>query len=857
MLALNRRLYPCVLVCIFSSFPIWAGDLSDRFQLSLERVLRGGPPEYTLDFVLADAVPRHGRRFTNFSGDVSGRYLDALAAAASFLNVAPFPQLEETAAALPALQRPDGHFGDPFHLTEPQDDDMAVLWGNGRLLIGLLEYHALTGDEKSLEAARKLAEFLLAAAATLNSADIQEVFSRGKFAVGYICWTQQIEGLVKIFEYTRDSRFLDLAQAVAARTRREPRQHSHGFLTSLRGILALYRVTGETRYLEQVREAWDEIIRSGNRLITGAVPEMLDAVGHRTEGCSEADWLRLNLELWELTREQPFLEEAERTLFNEFSFNQFAGGDFGHYELRTGEGREAQDTLPPTGYGPWSARAWWCCTLHGLRAFPEVMKRVLRMEQGRRIVLDLPTDGRWRQGAEEIVSESHFNRDAGVTVELKSTAEVSSLAVRLPRWADAVEARLDDRLLTATRDGGYVVFQGPFAQGDSIEVSWKLRTLRHAQESEGRRYIALQHGPWILGVDQLTSTNFFDEPFPENRLLLSDTEPPYLPRPQFGALAEAGRFAVPIAHFVVPYRPGGYPEAAQYTFLHPLAERTAQSGPATWLFWFQPGLANQPDIPQTDWVQLFNGRDLSGWIPKITGYETGDNFGDTFRVEDGLLTVAYDAYDRFDDRFGVLFYEAPFSHYRLAVEYRFVGEQLPGGPDWAFRNSGIMIHSQDPRTMLRDQDFPISIEVQLLGGRDSGERPTANLCTPGTHVEMNGELVTQHCINSLSPTFRGDRWVRVEVEVLGSDRITHIVEGLPVISYEKPQIGGGQVNQYDPAVKEDGRLLESGFIALQSESHPIQFRKVELLNLEGCLDPKASNFRSYYRKPNNAACRYD
>jgi hypothetical protein len=172
------------------------------------------------------------------------------------------------------------------------------------------------------------------------------------------------------------------------------------------------------------------------------------------------------------------------------------------------------------------------------------------------------------------------------------------------------------------------------------------------------------------------------------------------------------------------------------------------------------------------------------------------------------------------------------------------------------RNSGIMVHCQAPETMKKDQDFPISIEVQLLGGTGAGERPTANLCTPGTHVVMDGKLVTQHCLPSRSKTYHGDQWVRVEAKVLGSERIEHIVNGETVLVYEKPQIGGGAVTHFDENVKRDGMLLEEGYIALQSESHPIEFRKVELLNLAGCTDPKAKNFRSYYVKSDNAACRY-
>jgi hypothetical protein len=262
------------------------------------------------------------------------------------------------------------------------------------------------------------------------------------------------------------------------------------------------------------------------------------------------------------------------------------------------------------------------------------------------------------------------------------------------------------------------------------------------------------------------------------------------------------------------------------------------------------------DSEQKEWLQLFNGKNLEGWIPKITSYETGENFGNTFRVEDGVLKVAYDAYERFDNRFGHLFTEKAYSYYVVAVEYRFVGEQVPGGPSWGLRNSGIMVHGQPAKTMRREQDFPISIEVQLLGGDGTGQRSTANLCTPGTNVVINGALVTQHCINSTSKTFHGDQWVRVEVEVHGDTVIRHVVNGESVLSYEKPQIGGGNVSGFDPAVKQDGRLLAEGSISLQSESHPVEFRKVELLSLVGCMDSKAVNSRAYFVKADPAACRY-
>lgn len=262
-----------------------------------------------------------------------------------------------------------------------------------------------------------------------------------------------------------------------------------------------------------------------------------------------------------------------------------------------------------------------------------------------------------------------------------------------------------------------------------------------------------------------------------------------------------------------------------------------------------------PSADRKDWVQLFNGKDLDGWVPKIKGYALGENFGDTFRVENGVLKVSYDKYTAFEEKYGHLFHRQKYSHYIIAAEYRFVGEQVAGGPDWAVRNNGLMLHSQAAETMGKDQDFPISIEAQLLGGGPSGERSTANVCTPGTEIFQKGAMVKGHCKNSTSETYRGDRWVRVEIEVLGADHVRHMVEGRTVLEYDSPQIGGGNVSDANPSVKVDGKPLSEGYITIQAESHPTEFRKIELLNLSGCMKPEASNFKSYYVHRDDATCR--
>jgi hypothetical protein len=255
---------------------------------------------------------------------------------------------------------------------------------------------------------------------------------------------------------------------------------------------------------------------------------------------------------------------------------------------------------------------------------------------------------------------------------------------------------------------------------------------------------------------------------------------------------------------------------------------------------------SKEEAAKEEWIQLYNGKDMANWTPKIAGFKAGDNYKNTFRIEEGYLSSSYSEYDTFKNEFGHLFYnKAKFSHYRLRAKYRFVGEQVKGGPGWAYRNNGLMLHAQAVETMNVDQKFPSSLEMQLLAGRGQGqgERSTANLCTPGTNVYMMDTLFTPHCINSTSKTYHDDMWVNVEALVLGDSIVKHIVEGSTVLTFTKP-------------VLDDGTPVTEGYITIQAESHPTQFEKIELLNLCGCKDPKAKNYKSYYVKDDRSKCVY-
>lgn len=234
------------------------------------------------------------------------------------------------------------------------------------------------------------------------------------------------------------------------------------------------------------------------------------------------------------------------------------------------------------------------------------------------------------------------------------------------------------------------------------------------------------------------------------------------------------------------------------------------------------------------WVSLFNGKDLTGWTIKIAKHGLGENFANTFRVEDGIIKVSYDDYGKFDQQYGHLFTNIAYSHYVLRMEYRFTGKMMADAPNYVNLNSGVMIHAQSPQSMRLDQGFPSSLEMQFLADEGKGQRQTANLCTPGTNVEIDGKLVTQHIIKSTAPTFPAEEWVKAEVEVHGNEEIIHRINGVEVLRYQRPQLDPTNNNAPATDLLEAGGnlMLHYGHIALQAEGQPVWFRNIELKSLE-------------------------
>jgi DUF1680 family protein len=531
------------------------GELGARYELTLRRVLSGEAPAYTDEFLLADVRPEAVRRFTEYSGDLSGRYIGALATAA-LVHGTSFPRLDGLVQKVIALQKPDGYFGGGFHYDKPTDQDLALLWGNGRLLVGLLEYYRLNARPEVLAACRRLGDWLLRIGPQMLSAEIRAAFGAQHFASSYICWMQQTEGLANLYIVTKDERYRKLAEQIAAVIELRPGDHVHGCLTSLRGVMDLYRAAGDARFLEQCETSWEKIAGSKDALITGGVPEGWSPNNHRTEGCGEADWVRLNLQLWTATGKQKYLETAERAVFNELAFNQFATGDFGH-RLYTETG------LPGNG----AARAWWCCTLHGLRSFSDVHSSIFRSTQ-EGLWYDLPMDGRIETGTLSARAESSLANNGTARITITSAgAGPASVFIRKPQWSTTTEIRVSGDARQYSAGEGYAVVERAWIAGDVIELKYAM-SLREV--ASGKDRAAYFYGPWLLGAAAADNAPYFNEMTLSNGLERAKEKPLEAEKQRNGA------FRVPIAATSAPYIPAEYPDQPETVVLRAISEQTGQ-----------------------------------------------------------------------------------------------------------------------------------------------------------------------------------------------------------------------------------------------------------------------------------------
>ena len=592
------------------------GEFTKRVAMSYDRLARQRVvPHFTAEFILADVTlnPETPRRFYNFSGDLSGRYIEVMSL---FSGPASQPSagqpsdvnLHELVRELIRHQRADGRFGRldlTFTADEIADQHMALLWGNGRLLVGLTTYYQQHGDEQVLDAARRLGDFLLNTYEACSAPEVRQRLA-GLGAFGFICFTQLNEGLVLLTRCTGNAEYAAFAAEIYPLLPPRGDQHSHGYLTTLRGVVMQYELTGEKKHLDFAVEKYRDLLQSSDFLVWGGVKEYFGEkpLENRDEGCSEADLLRLSLQLFAATDDSFYLEQAEICLFNALYFNQYDTGDFGHHHCDA-EG---------FGFRPnYRHCSWWCCTMHGLRAFYDVQQTVLRPADND-ITLNFFLDGRFE--TEKAVVTIQKNGAVYTLTVQPYTPEPFSLNIRIPAWATTCTLRQNGQLITLPTTNGYARFScnGLADNHLSIEFQYRL-TLRNeslaevpfAAVTDEPTKLALFCGPYLLGADDQIDPAFVAEPLWENVLYLNSLSP---------AVNPASRLRE--TYHTISYKHQGFPGIFQ-TELRPMSEMAwgSRGFVMAWLFFVSGRVrdmrlaGNSVNIPAGNYTDLLVGGETS------------------------------------------------------------------------------------------------------------------------------------------------------------------------------------------------------------------------------------------------------
>jgi DUF1680 family protein len=495
------------------------GPLRATFDQCVRRL--GQDPYRSLVYLRSDLSFEMKRSFTNYSGDISGRFLEVASLTSPPGRMAP-ETLPGLLRDIAGYQKADGHFGrvvDWNTPLEPERPDAVILpifWGNARLLVGLLEAHRASGRQDLLECARRLGDFYVATADRfLDPEREKEYRATGTYAAGYVTdYFPAIEGLVRLYQVTKTDRYLHQAERMAAFFQRFdhlPIDHSHGNLITHHGLVLLYEVTGKGAYLQRVRDRWRQAWDGGYVWPTGGVGERFHVASSTDEGCSEADWLRLNLDLWRVTGDPRFLEAADRLLCNHYEMNRTANGGFGHHQF-------VCDNEGPLLMKPEFTEAVWCCTFHGLLGLHTLRSYlVVGSESGVFInfpIIESAATVRAGHGAWNVTVRRDRDEPQAITCRVRvdakdAAATATAVFLRKPDWADQVRvADRGGRVLEAPLEGGYLRLPVSPGQAGEVAVTFSFalrvedrrlqRISLDPQTVTRRRGVVLRNGPWVL-----------------------------------------------------------------------------------------------------------------------------------------------------------------------------------------------------------------------------------------------------------------------------------------------------------------------------------------------------------------------
>jgi DUF1680 family protein len=370
--------------------------------------------------------------------------------------------------------------------------------GNAFALRGLVDAYEDTREERYLVAARKLGRYYEKTFDTWKAVNgdgpIQEFYGH--------C----LDGLVKLYELGGDEWALDLAKRIGGRAGRTT--HTHHSLTMYRGMLDLYRVTGDAEFLRRTEDYLKWCKES--RIVTGGLAEWMPA-SEEDEGCALADYVVVNLMVFAATGRDEFLDDAEHVMVNHFFMNQFCTGGFGHRAF-------AKDVIGGKQWQGWDGKYGsenpGCCSIWGQFALGNIGRFIASLSGDSVEVNVYPCADIDVPGLGVRLSMSgdfpHM-RSAAIAVHCDKPDRFA-LRLRVPGWADGVTVKVNGRKASPPRDGSRLVLKREWHSGDTVELTFASSVHLVPWPNAKSKQIAVFDGPLCLGlssadanVDEFTS----------------------------------------------------------------------------------------------------------------------------------------------------------------------------------------------------------------------------------------------------------------------------------------------------------------------------------------------------------------
>ncbi|MBN1464168.1 glycoside hydrolase family 127 protein [candidate division KSB1 bacterium] len=541
---------------------VLGGELAQRVQLLQKRFMH---QPFDLDLIVQDVAraPEQKRRFEEYEGDVSGRILGSWSYISRLLGERP-QKLEDIFAAVLEHQK-DGYFG---------EDQKKIGWdywgrqtfGHGRLLGGLVQYYLYSKDERALEAAIKLANYFIRNIPTWTSTHEENPWTNED---DWVVWrdekadrqhfvkthmTSILESLMMLYDIDPKQDYLKAGNSIVELFPDFGHYHSHSYMNTMTGMAMLYNRTGDQSVFNRLHDLyWQEIMRRGYAMDGGMREWFPD--DHRTEGCSITDWIRLNLYLWDVSQEAVYLDEAENAWYNALNFHQTANGAFGHA------------VCTPQGYDDEYSEAWWCCTMHGLWAYADLLNFSL-VAEGDELWFNFyaPLSAEVNDVGFSIATD--YPQDGQISIQCTRAGKTTvTTHLRIPSWANDIDVQLNGADVTGHYARGIFSFQHHWKQGDKLDIDIPLflrlvdargNDLLKRRELDHLYTASFYYGALLLGADTKYNQNAPDEIY-------------YSASKDYRIDGQEAPFVLAKAHFMIPAATNNFLSS---TLLVPISEAT-------------------------------------------------------------------------------------------------------------------------------------------------------------------------------------------------------------------------------------------------------------------------------------------